>query len=74
MLRVFKILLVIKEVCIWKVFAPCYDGMTIELVRTHLDDVTMLVVFLEIGVHASHTHEVGKILSLCFSYSILKVF
>ena len=47
-LKVFKISLVIKEVCIWKVFAPRDDGVTIELVGAHLDNVTMLVGFLEV--------------------------
>ena len=60
--------------CIRKVLAPGYDGVTIELVGAHLDDVTLLIVLLQVGVHASHPHEISKILSLCFSDSILKVF
>ena len=48
--------------------------MTIELVGAHLHDVTLLIVLLQVGIHASHPHEIGKMLSLCFSDSILKVF
>ena len=48
--------------------------MTIELVGAHLDDAALLTVLLQVGVHPSHPHQVGEVLSLCFSDSILKVF